>query len=83
MTTSRSGCESLPIGAPTTRLLSIARSSPHKATEDAFPAEGIGTINGGRGRGDEDRGTTPIVRELLKAVIELNMIKIAQLLYNT
>ena len=66
----------------TSRLLSIARSCPHRATDDAFPAEGIGTINGERGRGDEDRGTTPIVRALLKAVIESNMIKIAHLFYN-
>jgi len=52
------------------RLSSIVRSCSHKATGDAFPAEGVGTIDGGRGRGDEDIGTTPIVRTLLKAVIE-------------
>jgi hypothetical protein len=41
----------LSIRAPASRLLSIAWSCPHNATEDAFAAEGIGTINGGRGRG--------------------------------
>jgi hypothetical protein len=41
---------------PGSRLLSIARSCPHKVTEDAFPAEGIGTINGGRGRRGRGQG---------------------------
>src|ERR1700730_13607491 len=45
------------------------RQTVHLVTVD-YLADGQHAINGGRGRGDEDSGTTPIVRALLKAMIE-------------
>ena len=60
-TARRSAVTSRPTAAPNNRPLSIARTWSHTANDPA-PADGVGTMRGGLGRGPVESGTTITVR---------------------